>query len=1349
MECHLEQPMTEEWLSSSTVLNPETQLKIERWSLKHGLLGWVVALGLGAGWIYVDYQDHLTHIRERTQVQAVQMAEKLAGLINGVEIVTQSLNAFILPRITSQHDFERFTERLMNWVGAGVSLQWAPRAIVSYIYPLEGHEAAIGHDLLADPARRDDVKQLIQTRQPLWSGPFQLRQGGSGMVYRVPVFNQGDSTENFEGVAVGLIHFPELFLSWPDNDFVFWVSIQNGSQVPVIVSESAPNQAVNMQLEGLARLSLDHNGLEIEVCVVPRLALVLPDLTSRIQFVLVFAWLVAFGFRHWIRSIKLQGYIDQHLDELAQLKQMLDHSLVANVLFDRSGQVIWMNSRAGQVFKSSPEYILSLNCFKNPHWQRIGWTQSIQKTLEDGQSRTADYCGPGTFGQALDVLVTFSRIDHLGQRFILEQALDLTEIHQIQRQLQESQHWYQKLFSDAPDGYFILDKKSALIIDCNKGACRLLNACLEDVINSRPWDWVPEYQPDGGRSEDVLARSMLRMVKTAQIETDILCQRKDGSLLWLNVFLSLATRKEQDVVFMNCRDVTERKHLEQNLQATTAQLSTILENSSVGIVHITDWRIKWSNPRMAEMFGYAFGEMIGMSLRMLHPDDASYDSIGMYAYPVLMQGEQYAQEVQLVHQNGQRFWVRLEGKLINTDHPEIGSIWIVEDISEQKQYEEQLVSFKTFVESAKDPFYVLNIDKGGQIIMVNEAAEKQFGASRDIICTWRLPDFDPNFIDADLPELFEQIKNKTLTQITTQIQTTSGKLIPVQVSVNYLVDHLGQHLVYGWFRDISKQTETERLLNDAKLKAEQANRAKSEFLSNMSHEIRTPLNGIMGLLQLLKQTSLNENQANYIQRAFTSAHVLLGIINDILDLSRIEAGYIELRSVSFKLSTVVYTVVDILTPLAAKKNLTLDVMIQEGCLDWVVGDAMRLQQILLNLGNNAIKFTDQGRVAFSIYFAINAQGRISLRFEVSDTGIGISEEQIERVFQRFIQVDSGDNRRFGGSGLGLSIVSGLVHAMHGQIGVESTLGQGSLFWFILTLDRGEPTPETAKPLPSAPNEPLPSKPESLSGLRVLVVEDNEMNRYVLLDLLDGLGAETAAAENGREGVDIILAEASKAPFDLVLMDVQMPVMDGLEATRLLRKHDSLTDLPIIAVTAGVLGDDREKCLKAGMNDFLFKPININQLYQVISHYCLSSEAISDVPPLICESVADDSPAVDFDLAMAIDNIGGDREVYATLIRLFIASLDKTRQELSEVRDNSPDSMAKAAKVLHRLRGSALSTGAIGFASLIKRLETAIHSPDSTVVELEDLWHEFDNAFEQIETQLLEQVQIAGIDLQQS
>jgi PAS domain S-box-containing protein len=527
------------------------------------------------------------------------------------------------------------------------------------------------------------------------------------------------------------------------------------------------------------------------------------------------------------------------------------------------------------------------------------------------------------------------------------------------------------------------------------------------------------------------------------------------------------------------------------------------------------------------------------------------------------------------------------------------------DITERKQSEAKLYKLSRAIEQS--PVTIVITDIHGTIEYVNPNFSQLTGYSYDEAIGQ-----NPRILKSGNtpPEVFENLWQTIAAGETwegdVQNKSKDGTLFWEHATISALRDVNGVITHYLAVKEnVTEKRVIMQQLTTAKEQAEAANLAKSQFLATMSHEIRTPMNGVIGMTGLLQETELTEEQTEYTEIIRKSGENLLTIINDILDFSKIEAGKIDLEILDFDLRTTLEDTADLFDQRVADKGLELICRIDPLVPSYLRGDPGRLRQIITNLVGNSIKFTRQGEVVISAKLSSELDSVVTLLFEIQDTGIGIPPERLEAVFAPFTQVDGSTTRKYGGTGLGLSICRQLVELMGGEIGVTSGYGTGSTFWFTARFEK-QPD-QTYKVAPVSPGTGVRStvveciKP----GIRILLAEDNIINQKVAQNILGKLGYKADVVADGNEAVRAL----ELINYDLVLMDCQMPEMDGFEATTMIRNPHSKVfnhKVPIIAMTANAMQGDREKCLEAGMDDYLSKPVKKGELADVIERWCMTT-----------------------------------------------------------------------------------------------------------------------------------------------
>lgn len=507
-----------------------------------------------------------------------------------------------------------------------------------------------------------------------------------------------------------------------------------------------------------------------------------------------------------------------------------------------------------------------------------------------------------------------------------------------------------------------------------------------------------------------------------------------------------------------------------------------------------------------------------------------------------------------------------------------------------------------------------------------------------------------------------------------------------QRALSHHLNHL-QEIIHEQTLDLQKSLDI----------ADHANRSKSDFLANMSHEIRTPMNAIMGMSHLVKSTPLSEKQRYYINKIDISTQMLMSIINDILDYSKIESGKMQLDNTVFLLDDLIVYVIDSVSIKAKQKHIELSTIIGSNVPRRLVGDSLRLGQILLNLVSNAVKFTEMGDIRVKIELNHQMENLVSLHFSVSDTGIGLSPQQIDRLFQPFSQADSSITRKYGGTGLGLSICKQLAGLMNSEIQVSSIEGKGSVFSFDLTLSIA---PEKLTDANSMIKHKDTTSPH-YKHQRVLLVEDNEINREVVIELLTSMDLEVMIASNGQEGLEL----AKNKHFDLILMDIQMPVMDGITATQHIRAEKSLQSIPIIAMTANAMTSDYEKSIAAGMNDHLSKPIEMDKLIATLNRWLGIDLSIKNAP--ISKASAFPNTLEPFDLEKASKLSNDNNELLHRLLLSFAKRYQDAPKQLREFIDTK--NFTEIEHLAHSLKGVAGTLAAQELKEAASALEIAVRN----------------------------------------
>ena len=749
-----------------------------------------------------------------------------------------------------------------------------------------------------------------------------------------------------------------------------------------------------------------------------------------------------------------------------------------------------------------------------------------------------------------------------------------------------------------------------------------------------------------------------------------------------------------------------RREVEERRKVEDAQ-RTILEAISLPIVVVRqdNGEIRYINEAAAA--GRAHEAMIGSDARDLYlvPSDRR-----AFLKTMEGQGKVDAFEVQFRDSDTESIWALMSSRgIVFEGHSSFLTTWT--DITANKRAEAALQeSERRFASMLNDsPFGVILVRQPGRrLVFANKRFYEMFGVDEE-----GLKDFGPAkyFANpADLDMVTERLrKDRQIRDVELLFKRVDGK--EFWASASYMMlDYMDEPANLGWYYDVTDRKRAEEILRTAKEEAEAADQSKSDFIAVVSHEVRTPMNGVLGMARLMLETALNEEQQDYAQTIVDSGEALLTILNDLLDISKLEAGKLEMEARPFVPRRLFEDTVNVMRSRAREKGLSLHCAVDHGVPEALIGDANRLRQIALNLLSNAIKFTDRGGVTVVIDGYADASGRFALTLSVTDTGVGIPSDEADQLFTPYVQATVDIARRYGGTGLGLSICRQLAELMGGAITLDSTIGRGSTFTLAVTLDVTDAAPVEARDLDLATQ----SEAEESAGpvLRILLVEDNLINQKVALGMLGKLGHDIVVAENGRESLDRM---DDDGPFDIILMDRHMPVMDGIEATvRIRAMDDRRAETPIVALTAAVTQREIQTCLDAGMNGVVTKPIDSSELQTVINQVT-ATRTDSTRPTRAAATVVSPPDAVpagqEIDEEPVLDP--------ATLDRLRADYGDDIVAEFAEdfrgIGRDGVDAFQRAAEAgdlepmtrhAHDLKGSAATLGLTRFAALCRSIEIA-------------------------------------------
>ncbi|WP_168224839.1 CHASE domain-containing protein [Rhodoferax aquaticus] len=1268
--------------------------------------------------------------------------------------------------------------------------------IVKYIEPLSSNLAALGLDLGSEPQRRAAAERAIATGEATVSGALTLVQDDrkqAAVVLFTPIFAKGSNPRTAQerrDALVGLLYAPivvsELLRDLPDVvtgvlDFEMYDSALGQPLGRKMFDANDRHSDTNAGFGGQASLStwqaLQLPGREFSLELHRTAAFAATVNTSAAWLALVGGSMVSLLLALLLRGLatgreRAERLADSMAQEAQRLAKVVQHTSNAVTLADAQGRITWVNPGFTRVTGYSLEEAVG----KTPA-ELVGSGKASPQTLAT-LARSASQgvsCKVEVLNRAKDGheywTATELQPQHDAQgRLVgfMEIGIDITPLRSIQARLETALRENDALLSTLNLHAIVsVADATGAIVDANEAFCDISGYTREELIGKN------HRIVNSGTHPPAFWKDMWTTISTGLPWRGQVCNKsKDGHLYWVDTFIApfIGDDGQIDKYISIRTDITRNVAAQEELRISQERFAFAIEGSGDGV---WDWDLKAGTVQLSktwkEMLGHSEDE-IGNDLTewsgRLHPDDAARVFADVQAN---LDGvtTSFANEHRVLCKDGSYKWILDRGTVVRRDA------------------------------------------EGAPLRMV------------------------------------------------------------------------------GTHTDVSLQKATQLALQQATDAAQSASQSKSQFLANMSHEIRTPMNAILGMLTLLRKTQLTPKQADYAAKSEGAARALLGLINEILDFSKIEAGKMTLDPHPFGVDQLLRDLSVILATSVGGKPIEMLYQLDPAVPSHLVGDAMRIQQVLLNLCSNAIKFTERGEVVLSIVQTQSTADAVTLQFSVKDTGIGIAPENQARIFSGFTQAESSTTRRFGGTGLGVAISQRFVNMMGGELELQSALGEGSRFYFTVTLpiaqapaltaevpvpfnsplrvlmvddnplalsllsamgqslgwevdlavsgeqalehiqstvDHGQsyqavfvdwnmpgldgwqtslriralgaagavpllvmvtasgremlakrsgqeqalldgylvkpvtphmllealqqvrPAP-TSEPLALATEPSAPSEGQRLLNMRLLVVEDNLNNQQVARELLEGEGAWVQLANHGREGVEAIAA--ASPPFDVVLMDLQMPVMDGFAATRHVREHLGMPQLPIVAMTANAMASDREACLAAGMNDHVGKPFDLQHLVQVLRRqagWFDTGRSTAAQTPALSTSLADTAQAAGVDVVTALRRLGGKQEVYQRMLSTFVADLQNVPAQLqAHIAQRDPTGLARD---MHTLKGLAATLGADGLAHLAGRLEKE-SSATSDVATMVQQVQSICEAIAQVTPALQALVQAWGTDATQA
>lgn len=840
--------------------------------------------------------------------------------------------------------------------------------------------------------------------------------------------------------------------------------------------------------------------------------------------------------------------------------------------------------------------------------------------------------------------------------------------------LRESEQRMQLALQTVEDNIWEYDFDNRKMIFAQTDRSILKLARKEYVGDENMEWWKTIYEEDLEIAIEIFRKYNRGEINTHSIEYRMYAS--DGSIKWMLNRGGVIKRNEDGKVIKvvgSITDIDKFKYVQAELSATANRLSNLLASLQNGVlVEDENRRIVMANQKFCEMFAISISPelLVGVDCTtsaeqfkhlFLNPERF------VEGINTLLDNQKLVAEEEISLSDGRVFERTYIPIFINNEYK--GHLWIYNDITIRKLSETALKRqeerYRNII--ANMNLGLIEVGNDDTILYVNHSFSEMSGYAEDELIGKNASSLLLGEGNRGIPQEKQLLREKGISDAyEVMVKDKRGQLkwwlisgAPRYNDDNELVGSIGIHL------DITAQKKLEIDLMEAREAAEVSSRAKETFLANMSHEIRTPLSAILGMSRLLRETNLNIDQSRYLDTINKASDHLLVIINDILDISKIDAGMLELESIGFKLPDLIDQVLQLMALKADEKGLELSKDLDPHIARVLIGDPFRLKQVLLNLFSNAIKFTEKGNVNINVHLSTDSEEKVLLTFVVTDTGVGMSQDLQQRIFQNFVQGDKTTARRYGGTGLGMSICKKLVEMMGGLITLESEVGKGTRVSLQIPFYKG-----ANRDIPKVVVENMDLS--LLSGSRILVVEDNEVNRFLATIILERKGVAVVSAENGRDAIDILMKES----FDLILMDIQMPVLDGFESTGIIR-NELGSAVPIIALTANAIRGEYEKCINAGMNGYLSKPFEPDALLNIVTTW-LNHKKESAVNNLLGKS------RTELYSLKKIEKIcNGDKAFVRKMVRLFLDQIPAAVKEMQGAFRKGE--LGKVSAIAHKIK----------------------------------------------------------------